>query len=123
MPKSPKLRTAIVSVALIVLALVWEAVGLGSGEQTAWTFSRLVWSLTDNELFVFACGVLAGHFFFPKTRCLHCGFLPYRVSVISREAFNRALMEFAAYLGPIPHSRSRVEEAKRQSGFPVGEEM
>ena len=123
MPKSPKTRTAVVFIALIFLALAWEAVGLGSGERAAWTFSRLVWSLTDNELFVFACGVLAGHFFFPKTRCLHCGFLPYRVSVISREAFNRALLEFAAFLGPVPHSRATVDEAKRRAGIPVGEDM
>lgn len=121
--KSPKARTAIVSIVLILLALAWEAIGLSSGEQTAWTFSRLVWSLTDSELFVFACGILAGHFFFPKTRCLHCGFLPYRVSAISREAFNRALSEFAAFVGPIPYSRSKLDEAKRQAGFPVGEDM
>jgi hypothetical protein len=63
-------------------------------------------------LFVFASGILAGHFFFPKTRCLHCGFMPYRRNYLSERAFDRALVEFAA------QTFRSVPEAKIAAGFP-----
>ncbi len=110
--QSPRTRTALVAVSLIILALIWEAIGLSSSEEAAWTFSRLVWSLTDSELFVFGSGMLAGHFFFPKTKCLHCGFMPYRRSVLSQRAFDRALVEFSA------QTFRSVPEAKTAAGFP-----
>lgn len=122
--KSPKLRTAVVTLVLIVVALAWESFGLATGESGAWTFSRLVWSLTDNELFVFASGILAGHFFFPKTRCLHCGFLPYRTNEYSRVAFDQALQRFAHEYprgGPYPPAREvsgAFELVKSKAGFP-----
>jgi hypothetical protein len=115
--KSPKVRTVLVSVALIMLALLWETFALTTSEGSAWTFSRLVWSLTDSELFVFASGILAGHFFFPKTRCLHCGFMPYRRNYLSERAFDRALMEFALeFNSSVP--TLALPEAKRTAGFP-----
>lgn len=123
--KSPKVRTAVVTVVLIALALAWESFGLATGESGAWTFSRLVWSLTDNELFVFSSGVLMGHWFFPKTKCLHCGFLPYRTNEYSRVAFDRALQYFAIEYplgGPYPSAAREASGAfrvvKEKAGFP-----
>jgi len=72
---TPK-HTAIVMSALIGLALVWEFAVLGLGEQA--TISEWMWSLTANPLVPFVVGMLMGHFFFPKSRCVHCGKNPYR---------------------------------------------
>jgi len=69
-------HTAIVMPVLIGLALAWEFLVLGMGEQA--TISEWVWSLTRNPLVPFVVGMLMGHFFFPKQRCVNCGKLPYR---------------------------------------------
>lgn len=72
---TPK-HTAIVMPILIGLALVWEFAVLGMGEQA--TISEWVWSLTANPLVPFVAGMLMGHLFFPKSKCIHCGRNPYR---------------------------------------------
>lgn len=69
-------HTAVVMPILIGLAVVWEFLVLGMGEQA--TISEWVWSLTTNPLVPFIAGMLMGHFFFPKNKCLHCGNTPYR---------------------------------------------
>lgn len=61
---------------LVLLALAWEVLALGWGANA--TISELVWNLSENTFFVFALGVLMGHFFFLKSKCVHCGKNPYR---------------------------------------------
>lgn len=69
-------HTAIVMGALVLLALVWEGMALGWGTNA--TISELVWKLSENSLFTFVMGMLMGHFFFVKAKCVHCGKFPYR---------------------------------------------
>lgn len=72
---TPK-HTAWVMTALVAAALLWEFAALGFGSQA--TISEFVWTLTRNPFFVFCCGMLMGHFFFPKSKCVWCGRTPYR---------------------------------------------
>ena len=69
-------HTAVVMWALIAVALAYEALALSFGRNA--TISEWVWTLSANPLFVFACGFLAGHFWFVKSRCVWCGRNPYR---------------------------------------------
>ena len=64
---------------LVVLGcLVYEGLALTHGEHA--TISEWVWSTSRNQLFVFGAGMLAGHFWFTKKRCVNCGKDPYRGS-------------------------------------------
>lgn len=69
-------HTVVVMSVLVGLALVWEILTLALGQNA--TISEFVWTLSENTLFVFAAGFLMGHWFFPKSRCVHCGKYPYR---------------------------------------------
>lgn len=77
-PLKPR-HTAIAMVTLLGLAVAWEVLTLGLGDRA--TISEWVWSLTSNPLVPFVAGFLMGHWFFPKSRCVHCGRLPYRRDV------------------------------------------
>jgi hypothetical protein len=74
-PITPQ-HTLIVMGVLLALALVWEFAALAVGSDA--TISELVWNLSENTFFVFAFAFVCGHWFFPKTRCVHCGRFPYR---------------------------------------------
>lgn len=129
---SPKARTGVVVALLLLVALVWEAIALSSKETVAWSFSRFVWDISSNPLVVFLIGGVAGHFFFPKRRCLHCGFVPYLRTSESEQAFDGSLIAFA-YAVPEAsqglffalirqadvQSVAALARGKRTSGFPI----
>jgi hypothetical protein len=110
---SPRIRTALVFAALCFLALVWEVFALSSGGH-AWSFSRFVWALSAQPLFVLAVGILIGHFFFQKEDCLHCGFRPYRRDRLSEAAFDRALVLVHCGI----KAGMTLEASKRPAGLP-----
>ena len=68
-------HTIWVMVTLVILALAWELLALVKGDGA--TISEMVWSVTS-PLLPFAMGMLMGHFFFTKGKCVHCGKYPYR---------------------------------------------
>ena len=111
---SPRTRTLLVSAGLLVAVLVWEAYALTSHEAGAWTFSRLVWALSSQPLFVLAVGIFVGHFFFQEEECLHCGFRPYRRDRLSEAAFDLALLN--VYSGI--KSGATFWVSKRTAGLP-----
>lgn len=78
-------QTRIAMLALGALALAWEVVALACGESA--TISEFVWSVSENQLFVFACGMLAGHFFFRKRRCAWCGNDPFYRPLVKIDRF------------------------------------
>ena len=57
------------------LAALYEVAALAFGRDA--TISQYVWNASTNPFFVFACGLLAGHFFFRKSTCENCGRDPY----------------------------------------------
>lgn len=118
---SPRARTSLVMGVLIVLALVLEFIALGSNEGTAWTISRLTWALTSNPLFTFVAGMLAGHLFFPKTKCLLCGCLPYRVDEGIRALFDAKLLRAIAIYRAEDKTGNQPDlaDVKRRAGFPA----
>ena len=73
--KLARKHTAAVMGVLIVVALVWEGLALGFGTEA--TISELVWGI-KTPLLPLAAGILIGHFWFPKSKCVHCGRYPYR---------------------------------------------
>lgn len=68
-------HTRIAFWALAGLALLYEGASLAIGENA--TFSQYIWNASSNPFFVFAFGVLGGHFFFRKSKCESCGADPY----------------------------------------------
>ncbi len=68
-------HTAIAMAVLVVAALVWEGIALAFGTQA--TISELVWGIKTPFLPLVA-GILIGHFWFPKSKCVWCGRNPYR---------------------------------------------
>ena len=75
MKLTPK-HTAVFMALAIGACLAYEALALTTGTNA--TISEWVWKMSGNPFFVFACGVLAGHFWFVKSRCVWCGKFPYR---------------------------------------------
>jgi hypothetical protein len=110
---TPRKRTLVAALVLLVLTIAWEAYTLASGGH-AWTFSRFVWELSGSPLFNLAVGVFIGHFFFQKEECLHCGFRPYRRDRLSEAAFDLALLR--VYSGI--KSGATFGISKRAAGLP-----
>jgi peptidoglycan/LPS O-acetylase OafA/YrhL len=73
--KLTRRETAVTMGALLLAALIWEVVALVFGNEAS--ISELVWSI-KTPLLPLAAGVLIGHFWFPKSKCVHCGRYPYR---------------------------------------------
>lgn len=64
-------------VLILLIAAVIEVIGLINPSQGD-TISEIVWWLSaESPLFVLVCGILAGHFWFPKGVCVHCGKRPW----------------------------------------------
>lgn len=72
---TPK-HTALFMTLAIGACVAWEALALAFGQNA--TISEWVWNTSRNPFFIFACGILAGHFWFLKSRCVSCGKFPYR---------------------------------------------
>lgn len=74
---TPQKKTGIAWLVAIIGLLMWEALVLSNGVPGD-TLSEAVWNATyATPLVPFLSGVLAGHWFFPKGRCVHCGQRPW----------------------------------------------
>lgn len=65
---------------LVLILLVAAGIEVNSLVNPAQgdTISEIVWGLSAaSPLFTFVCGILAGHFWFPKGACVHCGKRPW----------------------------------------------
>jgi hypothetical protein len=67
-------QTALVGWSFVALVLVYELLAMTHGEHA--TISEWVWSMSTSPLFAFACGLLAGHFFWQRSHCINCGRSP-----------------------------------------------
>ena len=111
----------------VITALCAAAVLLGAGEAIALvnpalgdTISELVWGATfELPLIPLAAGVLMGHFFFPKGKCVLCGGRPWAAAPSDRLAFMVRLERFANLLRSTRDGGLHgVREAAVAAGFP-----
>lgn len=110
--------------AVAVVLAIAEAIALATGEVALFTISRVVWDATfATPLVPFAGGLVAGHFWFPKGKCVLCGFRPWAADAAARQAFDGALIRFARIYarewGKTAGDEPDVRELKRKAGFPV----
>jgi hypothetical protein len=117
---TPRARTIAVALTLVALALAWEAFAVITGQALTW--SALAWDLIKHPLIVLACGIVAGHFWWQRSTCAHCGFCPYHRDPLSSAAFDLALTRLAAALYR-RHSAATRDVAKREAGLPVFSEV
>jgi hypothetical protein len=74
---TPQGRTGAAWAVAIVGLLGWEAFVLSNGIPGD-TLSETVWNASyATPLVPFLAGVLCGHFWFPKGKCVHCGQRPW----------------------------------------------
>lgn len=64
---TPKAKTGVFLLALVAVALAWEAVALAYPPMQGGTISEVIWWATARTPLVpFLAGVLCGHLFFPR---------------------------------------------------------
>lgn len=124
MIRKPDARMKAALAVVGILLGVAEIVALSSGESLIWSVSKVVWQATlASPLVPFAVGIVAGHFFFPKGVCVHCGFRPWASDATSRMAFDGVVIRFgklfAREWGKESGNEPDINDLKRRAGFPV----
>lgn len=112
-------------VAGVVLGIA-EAVALRSGESILWSISKVVWQASAaNPIFIalpcLLLGMLLGHFYFPKGKCVFCGSRPWAWTREGFEQFKGQLLRFAnlRVAERRPGNDPDTVELMRRAGFPV----
>jgi len=118
----PGARMALILGAVGIVLAVAETIALGSNESTLWTISKVVWQATfSTPLVPLIAGILMGHFFFPKGKCVLCGGRPWATDADGRAAFVGKLLRFANLMRVErkPGDNPDTQDLMRRAGFPV----